>query len=142
MAGGAIVLGELGPDRLVVAGALGEQFQCGMGAGKLTRDPGTSFEIGPAGAVLRVRPMAWHERMKRRELESQAWMPRGDQVVIHVHARGADVAGRTKLGPARQRVRVGHAVALLRVAVEVLPRGQVVDVQPFLRGAVTAFATD
>src|SRR5689334_15107697 len=109
MARGAIVLREFGPRLGLVGGASGEQLQSGMGGGKPTDRPGADFEVGLAGAIRGVRPMARQLGVVSGELEKQTRMAGRDQVVIDIHTRRANVALSAKPRSAGQRLRVVHA---------------------------------
>ncbi len=67
-------------------------------------------------------------------------MAGGDQVVIDVAARLADVAIHAGAGPAHQRFGVAHAEPFLVGDFQAFPAGSGVAGQPFFRGAMTGFA--
>src|SRR5947208_3115665 len=84
--------------------------------------------------------MARHLRMKGSEFEMETRMPGGDQVVIDVHTRRADVTSRTELRPARDGARVAHADAFFLKRQFELPGVKVMQGKPSARRSMTTLA--
>jgi len=86
--------------------AVGEQPQRRLCGNQLAEEPGARLEIRLAG-VLGVVPVLVPEEVEAAELEGQPGMSGGDQVVVDIHAGGADMAVDAEAGIATsQRPRV------------------------------------
>ena len=68
--------------------------------------------------------------------------PGGDQIVIHVHAGGADVAGDAELHAAQRAFGIDHAQPLFFRRRLPLPPIQMMLVEPTMRRPMTALTTD
>src|SRR6266581_817211 len=97
MTGGTGILGELRPGfcayRLAADfGPRLQKLQCRLGRYELADHPTPRFQVRKSTPFRGSAPVLFVDAEIGTVFEGQPWVPRGDQVVIDVPVRGADVA--------------------------------------------------
>ena len=141
MAGEAVVLGELGPRLLRVAGPRLQVLHRHAHADQLAGHPQAGGEVG-LGAVDGRAPVMRHPIHLGRHVEEQRGVAGADQVVVDFVVRAALVTAGADVGPHHRVAQVPHAVGGLLLTIQRLPEGQVVDRLPFTGGPVAHLAAD
>src|SRR5207244_7465410 len=120
----------------------GEQSEGGLTCRHLTEGPGTGLEIAPAAritfgiTVFAIVPVPRQERVIGPKLESQSRMSGGNEIVIDVLARTADMTIQTYSHAVGEAARVIHSAPSLGAR----ETFAVMTGQPALCRAAAAFA--
>src|SRR5438105_8469724 len=105
-----VILGELRPRAALfhARGSVGKKLQCRLRGSELTVLPHLGLVVGRAPGDNLSAPVPWHIGQEHAELEIQARMTSGDQVMIHIAnrqrrplCRSADMAAGTLVSEIR-----------------------------------------